>query len=137
MSHVVAADVSDLVAFVLSSGSIIGLNKDDEETSLKRQAEGLAPRERPINQGSLILKLAFDLALHSKKAQAAIKALDPIQKGVGAKRGMEIIAHTCNTLYGEGYAILKLDATNGFQEIKRSSLHRACTKKVSIFTLTI
>ncbi len=129
VSHVVSADVSDLVAYALASGSIIGLNKDDEETSLKRQAQGLAPRERPINQGSLVLKLAFDIALHSPKAQAAVKALDPIQKGVGAKRGMEIIAHTCNTLYAEGYAILKLDATNGFQEIKRSSLHRAVQKK--------
>ena len=36
VSELVEADVSDLVAFALSSGSIIGLNKDDEE--LKRYA---------------------------------------------------------------------------------------------------
>ena len=129
VSHVVSADVSDLVAFVLSSGSMIGLTKDDEETQDVRREKGLPPRERPINQGSLILKLAFELALHSPKAQAVAKALEPIQQGVGAKRGMEMIAHVCNALYSEGYAILKMDATNGFQEIKRSSLHHAVERK--------
>ena len=52
------------------------------------------------NQGSLILKLAFELT----EAQAAAKALQPIQQGVGVKRGMEVIAHVCNALYSEGYA---------------------------------
>jgi hypothetical protein len=94
----VSADVSDLVAFALSSGSIIGLNKDDEDTQEIRREKGLPPRERPINQGSLILKLAFDLALHSEAAQEAVKTLAPIQQGVGAKRGMEVIAHVCNAL---------------------------------------
>ena len=32
-------------------------------------------------------------------------------------------------LYAKGYAILKMDATNGFQEIKRSSLHQAVQKR--------
>ena len=118
--------MSDLVAFALSSGSIIGLNKDDEETQAARLAKGLLPRERPINQGALLLKLAFDLALHSTEAAESLK---PIQQGVGAKRGMEMIAHVCNALYAEGYAILKMDATNGFQEIKRSSLYRALEKR--------
>lgn len=38
---------------------------------------------------------------------------------------MEVIAHVCSALYGDGYAILKLDANNGFQEVKRASMHRA------------
>ena len=109
--------------------ALFGLNKDDEETQDVRREKGLPPRERPINQGSLILKLAFELALHSPKAQTVAKALEPIQQGVGAKRGMEMIAHVCNALYSEGYAILKMDATNGFQEIKRSSLHHAVERK--------
>ena len=129
ISDLVETNVSDLVAFALSSGSIIGLNKDDEETQAIRLAKGLLPRERPINQGSLLLKLAFDLALHSPEAILAAESLKPIQQGVGAKRGMEMIAHVCNALYSEGYAILKMDATNGFQEIKRSSLHRAVMKR--------
>ena len=78
VSRVISADVSDLVAFVLSSGSIIGLNKDDEQTQEERHQKGLTPRERPINQGSLLLKLAFDLALHSPQAQQAVKELQPI-----------------------------------------------------------
>jgi hypothetical protein len=50
---------------------------------------------------------------------------------------MEVIAHVCSALYEQGYAILKLDATNGFQEIKRASLHRAvlrrCPSLLSLF----
>jgi len=69
--------------------------------------------------------LAFGLALHSPDAQAAPIQLQPIQQGVGAKRGMEVIAHVCNALYAKGYAILKMD----FQEIKRSSLHQAVLRR--------
>jgi hypothetical protein len=129
VSHVLDASVSDLVAFALSGGSIFGLNKDHEDEQAERLQKGLDPRERPINQGSLILKLAFDLALHSPEAQHAAEALQPIQQGVGAQRGMEMIAHVCNALYSEGFAILKVDATNGFQEIKRASLHRAVARR--------
>jgi len=75
--------------------------------------------------------------LHSPAAQEAVKALRPIQQGVGAPRGMEVIAHVCSALYEQGYAILKMDATNGFQEIKRASLHRAvlrrCPSLLSLF----
>jgi hypothetical protein len=43
---------------------------------------------------------------------------------------MEVIAHTATATYSSGkYAILKLDATNGFQEIKRSSLHEAVWRR--------
>ena len=103
VSKVVRARVSDLVAFILSAGSIFGLNKDE----------------------------------HSPDAQAAAFNLQPIQQGVGAPRGMEVISHVCSALYAKGYAILKLDATNGFQEIKRSSLHQAvlrrCPSLLSLF----
>ena len=111
VADLIGTNVSDLVAFALSSGSIIGLNKDDGEVQAARLAKGLLPRERPINQGSLLLKLAFDLALHSPDAIMAAESLKPIQQGVGAKRGMEMIAHVCSALYSEGYAILKMDAT--------------------------
>ncbi len=115
----------------------MALNKDDAETQATRLAQGLDSRERPINQGSLFLKLAFNLALHSPAAQEAAKALRPIQQGVGAPRGMEVIAHVCSALYEQGFAILKMDATNGFQEIKRASLHRAvlrrCPSLLSLF----
>jgi hypothetical protein len=89
VSNIVDADVSDLVAFTLSSGSIIGLNKDDELIQEQRKEQGL----KPENARLLLLKLAFDLALHSPPAQEAAKELRPIQQGLGAPRGMEMIAH--------------------------------------------
>jgi hypothetical protein len=42
---------------------------------------------------------------------------------------MELISHTCNAFYERGYGILKKDATNGFQEIRRDQLHRAIAKR--------
>ena len=125
VSKLANCEVSDSVAFVFTSGSLIALNKDPEKVRQKRIEDGLKPRERPINQGTMFLKLAFDLALRSPEAKEAAKKLEPIQQGVGAERGMEKIAHTCAAYYKKGYAILKLDATNGFQEIKRSKMHRA------------
>src|SRR5687768_7107981 len=83
---------------------------------------GLSPRIRPVNQGTLALQLAFRLALASKPAKEALAALQPIQQGVGSKRGMELAAHACSAHYMSGqFALLKLDATNGFQELKRAA----------------
>jgi hypothetical protein len=121
--------VPDSVAFIFTTGSLIALNKDPENVRLQRLRDGLKPRERPINQGTMFLKLAFDLALRSRKAQEAADALLPIQQGLGAKRGMELISHTCAAFYKDGYAILKKDATNGFQEIKRAKMHRAVERR--------
>ena len=78
----------------------------------------------------MILQLAFGLALSSDPAQKAMERLKPIQQGVGSERGMELIAHSCSAFYREGnFAILKLDATNGFQELKRASLHQKVLKR--------
>jgi len=84
------------------------------------------------------LQLAFDLALSSKLARKALSGLQPVQQGVGAARGMELVSHTCSSFYDQGgFAILKADATNGFQEVKRASLHRAvfqrCPSLLSLF----
>ena len=113
------------------------MNKDSETVRRQRAEDGLRPRERPINQGTMFLKLAFDLALRSRAAQEAVKDLLPIQQGVGSPRGMELIAHSCSAFYKKGYAILKMDATNGFQEVQRAKMHlaieRRCPSLMSLF----
>ena len=129
ISRLLVADVSDLASYVLSGGSIFGLNKESEESRQAREQKGESPKERPVNQGSLLLKLVFDLALHSPDAIGALADCAPIQMGVGAKRGMEVIGHLCRILYDQGFAILKMDASNGFQEITRASMHRAILKR--------
>jgi hypothetical protein len=121
--------VPDSVAFIFTTGSLLALNKDPENIRRKRLEDGLKPRERPINQGTMFLKIAFDLALRSKAAQKAAESLLPIQQGLGSKRGMELISHACSAFYKEGYAILKKDATNGFQEISRAKMHRAVERR--------
>ena len=129
ISRLLVADVSDLASYVLSGGSIFGLNKESEEARQAREQKGDSPKERPVNQGSLLLKLVFDLALHSPDAIGALADCAPIQMGVGAKRGMEVIAHLCHILYDQGFAILEMDASNGFQEITRASMHRSILKR--------
>ena len=129
ISKLANCEIPDSVAFIDTTGSLLALNKDSEPVRRKRIVDGLPPRERPINQGTMFLKLAFDLALRSREAQEAAKSLEPIQQGVGSERGMELIAHSCTAFYTKGYAILKKDATNGFQEIKRAKMHRAIERR--------
>ena len=137
ISKLANCDVPDTVAFVFTTGSLVALNKDADDIRRKRVEDGLRPRERPINQGTMFLKLAFDLALRSRQAQDAVKELLPIQQGVGAPRGMELISHACSSFYKQGYAVLKMDATNGFQELQRAKMHRAverrCPSLMSLF----
>lgn len=54
------------------------------------------------------------------------KELLPI---LGSKIGMEIIAHSVAAYYKKGYAILKMDATNGFQEVLHAKMHRAVERR--------
>jgi hypothetical protein len=129
ISKLACCEVPDSVAFVFTTGSLIALNKDSEKVLKTRIAEGKQPRERPINQGTMFLKLAFELALRSPAACEAAEALMPIQQGLGSKRGMELIAHACTGFYQAGYAILKKDASNGFQEISRAKMHRAVARR--------
>src|SRR5271166_2143809 len=89
ISMLANCQVPDSVAFIFTTGSLIALNKDPEHIRLKRLKDGLRPRERPINQGTMFLKIAFDLALRSKPAQKTAESLRPIQQGLGSKRGME------------------------------------------------
>ena len=125
-------EVPDSIAFVYTTGSLIALNKDSEAVRKKRTAEGKQPRERPINQGTMFLKLAFELALRSPAASEAAASLLPIQQGLGSKRGMELISHSCTGFYEAGYAILKKDATNGFQEIFARENAPCCGSQVPL-----
>jgi hypothetical protein len=87
VSKLANCEIPDHVAFVVTTGSLIALNKDADAVRRKRVADGLQLRERPINQGTLFLKLAFDLALRSREAQEAAKSLEPMQQGIGILRG--------------------------------------------------
>ena len=40
-----------------------------------------------------------------------------------------MIAHSCTAFYQKGYAVLKQDATNGFEETKRAKMHWAIERR--------
>ena len=66
ISKLTNCKIPDSVVF--TTGSSLALNKDSEPVRRKRIVDGLPPRERPINQGTMFLKLAFDLALRSRES---------------------------------------------------------------------
>jgi hypothetical protein len=63
ISRIANTQIPDLASFILTTGSLFGLYKETEETRSEKEKKGIAPKERPINQGSLFLQVAFDLAL--------------------------------------------------------------------------
>ena len=73
ISKLASCEIPDVVAFIFTSGSLVALNKDPESVRRQRVEEGLRPRKRPINQGTMLLKLAFDFALRSRPAQEQLK----------------------------------------------------------------
>lgn len=70
VSRLVAADVSDLGSFLLSGGSIFGLNKESEEKRIDRSRGVTLPGR--------------DLSTSSPDAIGALADCSPIQMGVGA-----------------------------------------------------
>ena len=54
VAKVTSAEVSDMVAFIFSSGSVFALNKDDEDEQKSRIKGSSA--QRTTFQGTLVLK---------------------------------------------------------------------------------
>ena len=89
-------EMPDLVAFIYTTESLLALNKDSELVKRRTIVDGLSPRERPINQGTMFLKLAFDLAVRSREAQEAAKSLAySARSWVRKRNGVD-----CAQLYG-------------------------------------
>ena len=123
------AEINDHEAQALSAGFIMAFNKLPEQEQRRRVEQGREPKIRPVNPAPCLLKLVFQFALRSQPAQTALKKMYPTQLGVGAKRGVEIMAHLATAARRGGYAILKHDARNGFNELCRAAAHRAMKKK--------
>ena len=82
------AAVPDKVAMVLTCGWLLALHKDDLATQAERMSEGLDPKLRPVNIGTVLLKWGCKCSLKTKPAREAARAMDHIQMGLGAKRGV-------------------------------------------------
>ena len=119
-------DIPAAVAFVTSAGALTALNKVPESENEERRAKNQKPKLRPINSGSVLLKGIFKAAAKSDSGARVKREIEPIQCGIGQKGGPAVVAMTARLAANTGrYSIIKEDATNGFNALKRQAVFDA------------
>jgi hypothetical protein len=102
--------------YIVTAGCLTALNKITADEQAARLESGMAPVIRPINKGSLFLKIAFKVAM---AAEAAKLKLRPVQLGLGASAGPAKMALLFRALYAQGYGLNTSDAINAFNTLIR------------------
>ena len=102
------ADLHASITLLLTEGGLFALNKVTVKEQEERISNGEDPKIRPVNVGSALLKWGFQLPLQSPQAQEAMDKLSPIQMGLGAIHGTEVVGHLFRSLYEQQYAICTL-----------------------------
>ena len=87
VARIGSADVPEAVAEILTCGALVALHKLDKREQAEAAAAGRPPEIRPVNVGCAFLRWGLKLALASPQAQAAAKALQPIQLGLATRGG--------------------------------------------------
>ena len=138
VARIASAAVPAILADILTCGNLFALHKLDAAEQAEAAALGLPPSLRPVNTGCNFLKWALQLAVRSPAARGAARAMEPLQSGL-AKRGPEAFCHSLRALREQGYAILKTDFINGFNELSRQAVLDAvqerCPQLTSLFNL--
>ena len=139
MARCANANVPGSCAIFLTAGGIMALNKIKQEEQAARVAKGQKPKLRPLNIGCVVLKWSFKVCLRTEEARVAIEQLRPIQMGLSAERGTEVVGHLFRALYEQGYIICTTDFSNGFNAFLRQSMldavHRRCPALTGVFNL--
>lgn len=124
-----------IAATLLSMGSLTPLHKVGA-AERRRACDGVAPKVRPINSGTMFAKAALKAMLRTPASERAAKRVEPYQLGL-SKRGCERIIHTARAAFELGWLIAKHDFVNGFNSISRQVLldahDRACPESTSLF----
>jgi hypothetical protein len=72
--------------------------------------------------------------MKSEEYSAAALMLQPIQLGLGAKFGMNRLAHTAQDYYSQGYSIGETDAENAFNSASRQRMLEAVMRECPSWT---
>jgi len=86
-------------SFVISGGSI---NKENEDKRIEREMRGESPKDLSCWNWCSTVRFIHPTRLLLRSACQS--------RCVGARRGMEVIGHLSRTLFGKGYAIVKMEA---------------------------
>jgi hypothetical protein len=122
IADIASARCPESFGFILTCGGIFALHKLPPEEQRERELKQLDPKLRPVNVGVCFLKWAFKLAVTDDAVVTAICGLQPVQQGLSAKRGVEVVAHLFRALYEKGYLICTTDYSNGFNAFMRQAM---------------
>ena len=134
VARIACAEVPDCVGMILSCGGLFGLNKLTSTEQQERIKLGFKPKVRPVNVGVLFLKVAFKLVLKSPQVIQATLAMKHIQRGMGAMRGPEVMAHLARAYWERGIPQLMTDFTNGFNDFLRQAMLDAIERRCPAVT---
>jgi hypothetical protein len=87
-----------------------------------------------VNKSSLLWKIPTGVAMKSEEYTAAACALQPIQLGLGAKFGMNRLAHTAQDYYSQGFSLGETDAENAFNSASRQKMLEAVVRNCPSWT---
>ena len=82
------------------------------------------PRIRPVNGGCALAKWGLSLVLRAPQVMAALKKMANLQLGIGYKRGIELAIHLTRAYMEHGLALLSMDISNAFNEVRRWAMFR-------------
>ena len=102
-ARIANADCPRILGRILTYGRIFALNKLNAEEQEERKEQGLGPKRRPVNVGCGLLKWSLKLALQTPQARAAIAKLGPLQMGMQAEHGNEVVGHLFRALWERGW----------------------------------
>jgi hypothetical protein len=121
-------DIHTMTMRIFTYGNLTALNKLSEADQATRVEQGLEPKVRPINSGSVFLAAAVKAVTTSAEGKAAAERLAPIQCGLARENGPEVVCHTLRDAYARGCIIFTQDAANAFNTLSRTSMAQAVRK---------
>jgi hypothetical protein len=117
------------VFWLITPGSLVALHKLDKLSRQVREAAGLDPKLRPVNKSAFLWKSATQVAIMHEEYAAAALRMQPLQLGLGAKFGMNRIAHSAQDYYALGYSSGECDGENGFNTASRQKMLEATMRE--------
>jgi len=124
-----AGDLPPAICYLMTCASLAPFNKIPQPEQDKLTAEGKDIKIRPVCNSDGLLKSALRMATRTASCKKAIKACQPQQFGAGVQGGTEIVSHAVRAMHEKGYAILTIDAINGFNALKRQAMLDAVANK--------
>lgn len=118
-----------ICGYILTTGSLFALHKDDFETQEARRQEFKDPNLRAINKGGMWSKWAIQIACNSEAGKQAKSTLSPFQLAIGVPNGTVALTHILRSAYKGDRMIGSLDFQNCFLDMERQAVFDGIASK--------